>query len=100
MEKMYNSPIISFSITVLLILFLSFDNLLVGQLNAGYKASTISEDETKPNIKLSNFYKSTDGKHEVKSVSYLVLSDGKRGKDLQLRIGFPEDEGSFPADGH
>jgi predicted dienelactone hydrolase len=49
-----------------------------------------------PKAGLPNLFKSADGPLEVESVTDLVLRDARRGKDLQLRVSFPEDVGVYP----
>ncbi|MBM4089764.1 MAG: hypothetical protein FJ276_10100 [Planctomycetes bacterium] len=41
-------------------------------------------------------YKSATGPHSVKTAETVVLRDAQRGKDLQLRVTWPEAEGPFP----
>jgi predicted dienelactone hydrolase len=45
---------------------------------------------------IPQLYKSAAGPHGVTFVTDLVLRDDQRGKDLQLRVSFPKDAGSFP----
>jgi dienelactone hydrolase len=49
-----------------------------------------------PKAGLSKLYKPADGPHGVESSPDLVLRDDTRGKDLQLRVGFPQDGAPFP----
>lgn len=48
----------------------------------------------KPN--LDQLYKVATGPREVETFRQLVLRDGNRGKDLQLRVSFPPEGGPFP----
>lgn len=41
-------------------------------------------------------YKPSDGPYAVRVVPTVILHDAKRGKDLQLRVTYPDGNGSFP----
>ncbi|GIV09725.1 MAG: hypothetical protein KatS3mg019_1816 [Fimbriimonadales bacterium] len=41
-------------------------------------------------------YKPFDGPYAVRAVPTIILHDAKRGKDLQLRMTYPDGKGSFP----
>ncbi len=49
-----------------------------------------------PKAGLGNLYRFEPGPHEITSVPEVVLRDEARGKDLRLRVGYPQDEGPFP----
>jgi len=41
-------------------------------------------------------YKPSDGSYAVRAVPTVILHDAKRGKELQLRVTYPDGKGSFP----
>jgi dienelactone hydrolase len=63
---------------------------------AGRTPDKVARSEATPKAGLAKLYKPADDPRQVVSVPDMVLRDDKRGKDLQLRVGFPKDGGSFP----
>jgi predicted dienelactone hydrolase len=44
----------------------------------------------------SALYKLTTGPHSIDMINLITLQDNKRGKELQIRVTFPKNEGKYP----
>jgi predicted dienelactone hydrolase len=74
--------------------WLGLSAVIVGlTLLAGITAAAEGPPRPAPDASL---YKAADGPLAVKTVEMLKLRDAKRGKDLQLRITWPDGDGPFP----
>ena len=47
-------------------------------------------------VQAGTLYKQEYGPHIVDVVEHLVLTDADRGKDLQLRVTYPREDGTYP----
>ena len=58
--------------------------------------ATSSTASPSPGATIAGAYKLGDGPHDVTEVSDVVLHDRKRGKDLHVRVFYPNEPGPFP----
>jgi len=73
---------------------LGLSAVIVGLILLG-GSTAAAEDPPRP-APGASLYKATGGPLAVKAVEMLKLRDAKRGKELQLRVTWPDGDGPFP----